>query len=356
MPADKPSLLQRLGRRASLLSAGMVLSVCLLLPGAGTAAEPPLFAIAVAGLEESLEDAPCLADSRAILGLLASKELAERTGLAWQISTVMHLAADPAEADRTARQALADKPSLILCTSGIVLRSVLMARTDATPVFVPEGVPVEETLLDGISGEKLKNLYFHSSNPSTTPKLATLIGYLGARRIGFLHVDAVDDVRDLLPTRAANTAAELGCETVAIGIPKDSYDECLKGMRRLATLKPDAVFLGHLRCTSTQELGGLLQPLLDAGIPAVGTESLGEASAGALLAFYQRAGTMEWRNAYRMLRILFAGTGKELPPLDAPGELAVNMETASMLGIRLPMSVLADAEFVIWRTQRVPAP
>ena len=65
---------------------------------------------------------------------------------------------------------------------------------------------------------------------------------------------------------------------------------------------------------------------------------------------------MEWRNAYRMLRILFAGTGKELPPLDAPGELAVNMETASMLGIRLPMSVLADAEFVIWRTQRVPAP
>ena len=356
MPADKHSLLQRLRCRASLLSAGMVLSSFLLLPLAGTAAEPPSFVIAVAGLGENLEDAPCVADSRAILGLLSSKELAERTGLAWQISAVEHLASDPAEADRTARQALASKPSLILCTNAIMLKSVLMARTDATPVFVPEGVPVEETVLDEIPGEKLKNLYFHSSSPSTNPKLATLIGYLGARRIGFLHVDMLDDIQDLLPTRAARAAAELGCEAVAVGIPQDSYDECLKGMRRLAALKPDAVYLGHLRCASTEELGGLLQPLLDAGIPAVGTESLGEASAGALLAFYQRADTMERRNAYRMLRILFSGRGKELPPLVAPGELAVNIETASMLGIRLPMNVLADAEYIIWKTRSAPAP
>ena len=35
-----------------------------------------------------------------------------------------------------------------------------------------------------------------------------LIGYLGARRIGFLHVDMLDDIQDLLPTRAARAAAE----------------------------------------------------------------------------------------------------------------------------------------------------
>ena len=356
MPADTPSLLQRLGRRASLLSAGMALSACLLLPGAGAAMEPPSFAIAIAGLKENLEDAPCVADTRAILSLLASKNIAEHTGLAWRLSTSEHLAADFAEADQTARQALAGKPSLVICTSDIMLKRVLMARTDATPVFVPEGVPVAETTLDGIPSEKLKNIYFHSSSPDSNPKLGTLIGYLGAKRIGLLHVDTVDDIRDLLPTRAAYAAAKRGCETVAVGIAQDSYDECLKGMRRLAALKPDAVYLGHLRCTSADTLSGLIQPLLDAGIPAVGTESLGEASAGALMAFYQRAGTMERRNAYRLLRILFANRKVDLPPLEAAGELAVNMETASMLGIHLPMSVLADAEYIIWKTRKSPIP
>ena len=342
--------------RAPALIACLLLQVLLAFSSAARATEPaPAFSVALAARADTRQGAANIADCRAMLRHLASTDMQLRTGLSWRLAFSEHVAASPEETGRKARAALAAHPSLVLCADGLSLREVLLARTGSEPpVFMPEGVPMEETALDGIPPARLQGLYIHTSTPDANPKMASMVSALGAKRIGFLHVGS-EDATDLLPARVAGTAAKLGCETVVIAIPSDSHDECLKGMRRLAALKPDVVYLGHLHCATSSDLGALLQPLFEADIPAIGTESLGEATAGALLAYYQRAGTMERRNAYRMLRILFAGR-VELAPLATPSELAINMETASRLGIRLPLSLLAEAEYLVWKTQACPAP
>ena len=346
MPADV---------RAPAFIACLLLQVLLAFSSAAGAAEPaPAFSVALAARTDTRQGAASLADCRAMLEILASPDMQLRTGLSWRLAFSEH-AASPEESGRKAREALAAQPSLVLCADGPSLREVLLARTGSEPpVFIPEGVPMEETALEGIPPERLQGLDLHTATPDENPKMASMVSALGAKRIGFLHVGS-GDATDLLPARAAGAAAKLGCETVVVAIPSDSRNACLKGMRRLAALKPDVVYLGHMRCAASDDLGTLLQPLFEAGIPAVGTESLGEAAAGALLSYYQQAGTMERRNAYRMLRILFAGK-EELAPLATPSELAVNMETASRLGIRLPLSLLADAEYLVWKTQSCPAP
>ncbi|MCR5258482.1 MAG: hypothetical protein K6E40_10035 [Desulfovibrio sp.] len=330
---------------------------CLLLAGALSGPsqareQGPAFTVALVGSAESLAG---LEVSRDALRELSSKDLQERIGLSWHADITEHLAQGQVGMEQAVRSALARNPSLVVCADVASLRTTLASRTPTTPVFVPDGVTLNQLTQSLVDGNNPPRLYIHIYSSDIAPKLAKAVQFLGAKRVGMLYLaNASEGSLPYSLVAHEQTAKALGCELITVPIAEDSSEACRKGMATLAELSPDFAFLWHLDCFSSEGLGDILDPLYKARIPAVGGDSVSEALGGALLAFFQRLRTQQRRNAYQMLRILFADS-VPIPELSMTAELAVNMEAASILSLHLPMEVLIEADYIFWKTRNWPA-
>lgn len=240
---------------------------------------------------------------------------------------------------------------LIISVDLLSFQALLRSNTLKTPIlFASAADPVQEGLLTSYADTGVDNVSAYISSTSSDTEFKIFKELLNFKRLGLIYIDSDigKKVQQLDEAQAAAQREHFELVTIAMP-PTATENDCKKAVQSLIALQPDAFYAGDLGCFDPQlkPMWDNIAPFIKQGIPVLGTSSISQARAGALLTLTMDFDKVITLLSERIVTIWLGAMPRSFPfKIDRNPILSLNLATAGKLAFVPSYDLLASCDML----------